>query len=533
LCETFNALFVTTEALQSWVALTADPGDAVDHSTTAGDTLLPSLVSRSRIWESGVIACSLITHWILFPAAAYSSQPSAAGTLEIAQPGDPSLNGLQDSIAQMKHALAAKELKQPVSGLSLARSFEKLASLYEQAGQFNEAELAYLKAFEIIEKTHGTDHQAVIPIADSLGSLYFHLNRYDDSEFYIKKWISASVRNLPAQRGNLAMALNNLGLLYKAEGRGPEAIAMLQSSLENASLAPEVSRPHLGTIANRLAVFCIDEGRRDDAATYFKTAAAALEEGGAAYLGSAAAVLQNLTLLYIGQKRYADAVETGLKTLSLIAQTNGQDQGLLYEGLVTLAAAYSEDRRPGEAEPLLMMAADTASREFPQSDPRYASACNNLGLIYKAMGRPADSAIWFERALKAGEIAYGADHPWIASAALGLGVAYAELKDPAKAEAYFKQAIAIGSRRLGPDHLLVAAALFDLGILYAKERRFGDAGAVLQQAVAIRLQKLEADNPAVREAQAILAWVQRASAEQEEKPEGAQKVSANQGAPLR
>src|SRR5262249_48641469 len=138
-----------------------------------------------------------------------------------------------------------------------------------------EAEHAYLKALAVTRNALGPNHPAIIPISDSLGSLYYRQHRYQEAEIEIKRWISVSEANLPSQRGNLAHGLNNLAQLYKAQGKCDEAIPLFERALAIGSDAPEFSAGRLGDIAHRLAVCQAEQGRMPEAEADFKRALSA------------------------------------------------------------------------------------------------------------------------------------------------------------------------------------------------------------------------------------------------------------------
>ena len=84
--------------------------------------------------------------------------------------------------------------------------------------------------------------------------------------------------------------------------------------------------------------------------------------------------------------------------------------------------------------------------------PPSPSGLNNLALILRDLGQPAEARPLAERALAIDEAAYGPDHPDVAIDLNNLAMILQDLGQPAEARPLAERALAIAEAAYGPDH---------------------------------------------------------------------------------
>jgi tetratricopeptide (TPR) repeat protein len=339
-------------------------------------------------------------------------------------------------------------------------------------------------------------------IAESFGLERYRQQLVQDAVPKARRLASAAEETL-ASPEIAAWGLSNLAIVYNAQGRTKSAIALSEHALAAAGGAPPASHYRVGVIANRLAHYLQKDGRTADAEIQFKRAISAFEMSGDR--APAAGVLHNLSQLYSGQRRYSEAAETAMGSLSLLSLGAEQDQGRAFDVLNTLGGAYYALGRYEDAESAIWHSSTIAYKKFDSPDSRRSQAAANLAVIYKAQGRALEAIVMFNRALKEAEIALGPDDIWAGMIANRLATTYLEQGAEAEAEPLFKRAIAIAEKNPGKESLFLSAALFNLSVLYARKERYKDAQALLKRSLSLRLNSYGASHPAVEEVQNALS----------------------------
>jgi tetratricopeptide (TPR) repeat protein len=315
-------------------------------------------------------------------------------------------------------------------------------------------------------------------IAKNLG-LQHHHQRLEQKTGSKVQHLASAVEKAFASPAIAAWRLSNLAIIYHAQGKTKDAIALLDRAL---TVTDSADQHRVGAITNRLALYLVEVGRKADAEIQFKRAITAFEKSSHRNNEPVAAVLHNLALLYAGQRRYSEAAETALSSLSLLSAGAEHDQSRVFEVLSTLAGAYYAQGRYGDAEPVIWRAIVIAAAEFKTTDARLSRAAANLAVIYKAQGRAFEAIDMFNRALSAAEIAVGPDDVWVGMIANRLAVTYLEQGVDAESEVLFKRAIGIAEKSPSEENLL-SAALFNLSALYARQERYTEAEALLKRSV--------------------------------------------------
>ena len=210
----------------------------------------------------------------------------------------------------------------------------------------------------------------------------------------------------------LAPSLNNLAVLYQAQGRYAEAEPLYKRALAIREKALGPDHPDVGTRLN------------------------------------------NLAGLYRAQGRYAEAEPLYQRALAIREKALGPD----HPDVATVAQQPGRcctGPRAATPRPSRSTSAPSPSarRRSAPTTPTSALALNNLAALYQAQGRYAEAEPLYQRALAIREKALGPDHPDVATVAQqpGRAVPDARAATPRPSRS-IKRALAIREKALGPDH---------------------------------------------------------------------------------
>ncbi len=177
----------------------------------------------------------------------------------------------------------------------------------KQRAQYAEAGTYYQRAIAIGEKMLGLEHPDVAARLNNLALLYAAQGRYEEAEPLLKRALAIGEKVLGPEHLDLANRLNNLGNLYREQGRYEEAEPLLKRALaiDEQLLDPEHS--DLGSKLNNLALLYVDQGQYEQAELLYQRALAIDERLLDPEHPTLATRLNNLAALYIDQGQYEQA----------------------------------------------------------------------------------------------------------------------------------------------------------------------------------------------------------------------------------
>jgi CHAT domain-containing protein/tetratricopeptide (TPR) repeat protein len=306
------------------------------------------------------------------------------------------------------------------SGDELAALIAQVVRLHE-AGKLSEAEPIALRAVALAERLHGPDHLQVGTALNNLGLLYRAQGRYAEAEPLYLRYLGIREKAFGPDHPNVVTALNNLAVLYKVQGRFTEAERLYKRSLaiREKVLGPE--SPHVGTLLGNLGQLYYSEGRYAEAEMLAKRDLAIRDKAPGPDQLDLGRVLNNLALIYDAQGRYADAEPLYKRALAISEAKLGPGHQDVATTLNNLAVVYANLRRFAEAEQLNLRALDISEKQLGSEHPGVGIALNNLAMLYQDQRRYADAERLYLRSVNILEKSSGANHPQVGIALTNIG----------------------------------------------------------------------------------------------------------------
>ena len=184
--------------------------------------------------------------------------------------------------------------------------------------------------------------------------------------------------------------------------------------------------------------------------------------------------LNNLALVYAGEREYAQAEQLLERSLAIREKALGPDHLLVAKSLHNLALVYFAQSQYALAEPLFKRSLAIRERAHGPHFSSVARSLNKLGLLYTAQGQYAEAKQLLERSLAIREKALGPGHLDVATSLSNLALLYYKQGQYAKAEPLLKRCFLIQEKVLGPNHPDVAASRNRLAEIYNSQGRFTD-----------------------------------------------------------
>ena len=168
-------------------------------------------------------------------------------------------------------------------------------------------------------------------------------------------------------------------------------------------------------------------------------------------------------------------------------------RGLQWEDYMEAAYYAREDGRYGEAEELLLLAADRAAN-FAAHDLRRAMTLNDLADICILEDRHPEAEVLYRQATEVMEAALGSDHLDLAGHLATVAAFYAEQGIYPEAEPRYERAVAILETALGWADPDLAANRAALASVYYHQGLLAEAEPLYERSLAVLELALEPDN---------------------------------------
>ena len=132
--------------------------------------------------------------------------------------------------------------------------------------------------------------------------------------------------------------------------------------------------------------------------------------------------------------------------------------------------------------------------ELP-SEPEWAEAVNDYGVLQWALGNHERAQILLERALAMNEEVYGPEHAEVATTLANLALARQDAGDLEAARPLYERALAIQEKTRGPSHPSLTTTLVNLASLERRMGEFETARRQLERGLAIAEDAFGPDHP--------------------------------------
>jgi len=390
--------------------------------------------------------------------------------------------------------LAAAARSEPVDELETL--IQQVERLY-QAGKYAEATDVAQRALQLTEHQLGPEHPNVATRLNNLAVLYSAQGRIADVEPLYRRALAVEEKALGSDHPNVGTDLNNLAVLYLDQGRYAQAEPLFKRALAIAEKALGPDHPDVGNRLNNLAELYRTQGRYAEAEPLYKRALAIGEKTLGPDHPSVGSRLNNLAQLYRAQGRDAEAEPLYKRALAITETTLGPEHPNVGIRLNNLAELYKDQGRLAEAEPLYQRALAIVERALGPEHPSVGNYLNNLATLYRVQGRLAEAEPLYKRSLAIAEKAFGPAHPSVGVRLNNLAALYRAQGHDVEAEPLYKRALAIAEKALGPEHPDVGIRLNNLAELYRDQGRFAEAEPLYQRALAIAGKAFGPDHPDV------------------------------------
>jgi CHAT domain-containing protein/Tfp pilus assembly protein PilF len=199
----------------------------------------------------------------------------------------------------------------------LATLLNNLALIYQKQGRYDEAEPLYRRAVEVAASTPETERLFGLVIRNNLAGLYKEQRRYTEAEPLYAGVLQARETGGAAPL-DLAASLNNLALVYDAEGKPDAARPLFQKALALRETALGPDHPDVAQSLNNLAGLDLTAGRYDAAEPLLQRALDIRKKTLPPDHPEIATALNNLAVIYWAEGRPEDALSVSREAIAAL-----------------------------------------------------------------------------------------------------------------------------------------------------------------------------------------------------------------------
>ena len=281
-----------------------------------------------------------------------------------------------------------------------------------------------------------------------------------------------------------ALALNNLAVLYRLQGKYDHAEPLLVRSLtiREKTLGPD--HPGVAVCLDNLAVLYQSQDKYDHAEPLHHRSLKIWETLGPDH-PAVATSLNNLASLYRLQDKYDHAEPLYHRSLKIWEKTLGSDHPNIATSLNNLTALYYSQGKYDQAEPRCHRSLKIREETLGADHPAVATSLDNLAELYRLQGKYDQAEPLYHRSLKIREETLGADHTNVATSLNNLAELYRLQGKYDQAEPLCRRSLKICEETLGAEHPHVARSLNNLAMLYKSQGKYDQAEPLYQHAINI------------------------------------------------
>lgn len=456
-------------------------------SSFGGET---SLARGSSFWPARFV-CQFLTAALLFACVVTAQAIDTADeTRAISREVSALLKArnFHEAEALANKGLALCDDAVGVRGFCVGQFNDSLGDIAYAQAQYPAALTFFQRASEAREGI--IDSENVLRFASQvrLGRTYIALRRTDEAEPLLKSAVAGLSRAAPLSP-NLRTALESLRGLYAGSERIDEEVGVLRSELAFHEKADGGNVQVLLRAKLFLNIALVKQAKSLSARNSEADAERALFESiklvdppppaAEKHLSTS---LEELGILYYGQRRYAEAEPLFLRALEYRVTLAEPSDSDLPIALSNLAALY---QNWGKQEMSIQYGLRAVAKydEAAILNSKLGIALSRLGHVQKALGQTAEAQRSFSRAMDVFDRVPPEDNPERISVRLNLGALQFAEENYADAERSFQSALELEQKYPNPDTYRRSEALAWLGAVYREKARYDEAERLLLEAV--------------------------------------------------
>ncbi len=337
--------------------------------------------------------------------------------------------------------------------------------------------------------------QSVSVLLNNMALVYKAQGDYEKALEYYDKALEVVERVLGSDHSDTATTYNNMALVYQKLGDYKKSLEYYEKAIDINEKTLGSNYPVTVAIYINIAVLYKTHGVYEKALEYYKKAQEISEK----FLGSeqpyAAAIYNNMAVVYKLQGAYEKALEYYSKTLETSDGILGRDHPSTATTYNNMADVFYDQGEVKKSLEYYRKALKIRERVLGSNHPDTATTYNNIARVYKNRGYYKKSLNYYEKALEIRERTLGSNHPDTAETYNNLAGVYFDQGDYKKSLAYYQKALENYERVLGSNHPSTATIYNNMAGVYEIQGDYEEALKYNMVALEIIERILGSDHP--------------------------------------
>lgn len=375
--------------------------------------------------------------------------------------------------------------KENNDSLGFAFVASAMAAIYDDLGNFVEAEKNLLKTLEIRERIQGENSLDVATCCANLATFLQDKGRYDEAKIYSNRALGIRTKVLGKHHPDVAVSYLDLGSLEGELGNNKDNLSYYEEALRILKEFYGEVHPSIAIAYNRIG-FHYNNVMNDSqkALNYYNESLEMFKRIYGEEHSYVAESIHNLASAHYSKADYVKAMELYEQALDLRIRLYGENHFSLADTYNNIANLYSKLGNYKDALAYSQKVLEIYVEFYGEQNHRVALAYNNIGAIYENLheDQTALDYLW-----KSCEIyqTYGDSYPGLADPYDLIGTIYLNHGMYEQAEKFLNEGLRIREEAYGKSNLNVANSLNNLSQMYLNKGEYENAEEMLLRALEI------------------------------------------------
>jgi CHAT domain-containing protein/Tfp pilus assembly protein PilF len=269
---------------------------------------------------------------------------------------------------------------------------EKLAEVYAAQGRATEAEAIFREILARRTQVIGWNNADTLRSSRSLTQLFRSQGRFGEAAAILEDAVSALLQTRGKYDPVALIQMNELSVVYLEQGRPHDAEPLVLDILTAFKSSLGEEREETLSVTANLAGVYLAEDRLVDARALFETVLSVRQKVSGDRSRETAIARINLAWIYFKQTRYDDALRLLSKAYEALALNTAIDP-LAITALNNIGLIYIAQKDFAQAEALYTKVVEARRSVFGEDHPLTLSSIDNLVYAYEGLGRFQEAVV--------------------------------------------------------------------------------------------------------------------------------------------
>jgi len=361
-------------------------------------------------------------------------------------------------------------------------SVSLLASLLEDQGMYEQAQLMHQRALEGAEKALGPDAYSTSKCLDNLALVLLKQGKYEQAEQMNRRALKTKEKVLGPDHPDTLTSVHNLAQVIQSQGKYEQAEQMNRRALEGYEEVLGPDHPDTLTSINNLALVLQRQGKYEQAEQMNRRALEWREKVLGPDHPSTLTSVNNLAQVLQSQGKYEQAEQMNRRALEWREKVLGPDHLSTLTSVHSLALVLQSQGKYEQAEQMNRRALEGYEKVLGPDHPSTLTSVNNLALVLQRQGKYEQAEQMNRRALEGCEKVLGPGHRNTLTTVHNLAQVLQSQGKYEQAEQMYRRTLEGEEKALGPDHSETLLTVWNMADLYKRQRRFAEAKDAYERA---------------------------------------------------